>query len=344
MEYQVLIAEDEEVTRNAIVEGLKRRLPGARFYPVKNGVEAVDVAKRQPLKLAFLDIRMPEMNGITAAQKIHEIQGQCQFVFLTAYNDFSYVHSALKLDAVDYLLKPFDQEMLSEAVEKVMRRLEESGGAAKAPGLASGQRVRWLTGAELGQILGGKADPADLPAGTCGIAAAIREPEGGQMQRLRHILTGLDFEGEIRCLCGQTGPALFLIAWGLEEAALREQAERQLRLLEARLRRQFHFQLRCGIGGVFFDEGDLPEACLDAFGQLMLGDESDPVRTSGRAMQGELLDPLVDTVLPACGGDAGFCVDVLKAYLEMADESRDGERLMSELRRRIAGMEREKRL
>lgn len=315
MAYHVLVAEDETVTREAVRAGLSALLPAARVHAVKNGVEAVACAAQYQIGLAFLDIRMPEMNGIVAAQKIRKMQEDCQIVFLTAYNDFEYVRSALKLDAVDYLLKPFDQGTLAEAVHKALERADAAGAdwaAGEDAGLETGgheQRIRWLKEPELEALFGGRLDAALIPAGTCGSIVAMTGPDGAQMPRLRHLLTGLDLGGDIRCLMGRKEQYLFIAAWSLTQGVLQDQLKKQLVLLAARLERQFGVRLLCGISGVFLDDGDIPEACLDAFGQMWACTEQDAVRVSNHVMQGDILD---------AAADAGLSGKGLQAFYDMA--------------------------
>lgn len=300
MGYHILIAEDEEVTREAVRSGLTKILPGAFVHAVKNGLEAVACADKWDIEIAFLDIRMPEMNGISAAQKIREMQPDAQLVFLTAYDDFAYVRSALKLDAVDYVLKPFDQGTLADAVQKVMKRLEAKGeGTGKGePDLREHDKLpQWLDQEDVEALLAGRLSPERIPAGTCGCMVALTGMDDAQMQRLRHMFTGLDLGGDIRCLAGRKDRYLFLAAWSMVRETLQEQVKKQIDMLAARLGKQFGVHLRCGVSGIFFDDGDIPEAGLDAFCQMLRCTGQETVRISSHVMQGELSDAMTDAVV-----------------------------------------------
>ena len=116
MNYQVLIAEDEAVTRNAVHSSLTELLPTADFLLAENGKQAVELAEKNGgVQLAFLDIKMPVMDGIEAARNLRAAWPNCQILFLTAYSEFSYMKEALSIGAVDYLLKPFTQTALAAA-------------------------------------------------------------------------------------------------------------------------------------------------------------------------------------------------------------------------------------
>ena len=84
----------------------------------KNGQEAIDAVHTHRPDLVFLDIRMPEKNGLEAAREIGEA---CHVVFITAYNE--YAVEAFESGAVDYVLKPAERERLELTVARLKKRL-----------------------------------------------------------------------------------------------------------------------------------------------------------------------------------------------------------------------------
>ena len=84
----------------------------------KNGQEAIDAVREHRPDLVFLDIRMPEKNGLEAAREIGEA---CHVVFITAYNE--YAVEAFESGAVDYVLKPAERERLELTVARLKKRL-----------------------------------------------------------------------------------------------------------------------------------------------------------------------------------------------------------------------------
>lgn len=84
----------------------------------KNGEEAVAAVHEHEPDLAFLDIRMPGMTGIEAAQQIGDA---CHVVFITAYNE--YAVDAFEHGAVDYVLKPAEAERLAITVGRLKKRI-----------------------------------------------------------------------------------------------------------------------------------------------------------------------------------------------------------------------------
>ena len=71
---------------------------------------------------------MPGINGIEAAQKIREQDGDCCIIFLTAFDEFAYARSAITVRALDYLLKPYDEQELMLVLEEAMRLTEARMG------------------------------------------------------------------------------------------------------------------------------------------------------------------------------------------------------------------------
>ena len=85
----------------------------------EDGGDALDaIIKLQP-DIAFLDIRMPEINGLDVARAS---DGKCRVVFTTAYDNHAI--EAFKLGAIDYLLKPITEERLQQTISRIQQQLE----------------------------------------------------------------------------------------------------------------------------------------------------------------------------------------------------------------------------
>lgn len=155
--YHILIAEDEYVSRRTIEENLRALLPDAVFHIASDGTEAVACAERQTVHLAMMDIKMPGMDGITAAREIKRLQGACQIIFLTAYSDFGLLQQAMELGAAEYILKPFTKTAVALAVQKALDRKREKN-TAELPGTAGTTEPRSFFQQDAGQILCSIAD------------------------------------------------------------------------------------------------------------------------------------------------------------------------------------------
>lgn len=105
-----------------------------------NGEEGLEVIRRYRPDLIVTDIRMPKLDGIEMLRRLREEGNRAHVVFLTAYSDFSYAQSALKLGAADYLLKPFHDGELEETIARIRSRAQAAAPAAPAaPVLPEGQ-------------------------------------------------------------------------------------------------------------------------------------------------------------------------------------------------------------
>jgi two-component system response regulator LytT len=116
----ILIAEDERLAREELIYLLSKE-PGIRLLPsATNGRELLDFFEQHGPDAVFLDIQMPEMNGIEAAQKLISRKKNLHIVFTTAYEH--YAVEAFGLNAVDYLLKPYDPQRLQETLNRIRKR------------------------------------------------------------------------------------------------------------------------------------------------------------------------------------------------------------------------------
>jgi two-component system response regulator LytT len=138
MTISALIIDDEQLAR----EELKYLLVQVGGVDVvaqgTNGIEAVDLIEEYHPDLVFLDVQMPGLDGFAVIQRLMDRYGpkpgmgngketatMPQIVFATAYDQ--YAVRAFDVNAVDYLLKPFDRTRVSQAVERVRNRM--AGGA-----------------------------------------------------------------------------------------------------------------------------------------------------------------------------------------------------------------------
>lgn len=115
---KTLIVDDEKNARNVLQNFIQSYCPSLDIVDaVKNTAEAKEVLEAHEIDLMFLDIEMPHQNGIDFLNEMHQSQQLLPYViFVTAYNEHAI--QALKLNALDYLLKPVDIEELITAVNK----------------------------------------------------------------------------------------------------------------------------------------------------------------------------------------------------------------------------------
>jgi len=120
---KAMIIEDEFHPREMLLQKLTDNHPDIEIVAVCENAETglVKILQQQP-DLIFLDIQMPEHNGLWLAEQISELgcdSFRCPgIIFTTAYTDAEYLLKAFKLAAIDYLVKPIGVEALAKAIEK----------------------------------------------------------------------------------------------------------------------------------------------------------------------------------------------------------------------------------
>ena len=105
---KVLVVEDEEMIRRGIVLAVDwAALDCVVVGEASNGLEALEAVERLAPSLIITDLKMPQMDGIEMLRQLREQGNNAYVIILTAYDSFTYAQSALRLGAVDFLLKPF---------------------------------------------------------------------------------------------------------------------------------------------------------------------------------------------------------------------------------------------
>ncbi|KAA3602829.1 MAG: DNA-binding response regulator [Calditrichaeota bacterium] len=120
MKISVLVVDDEPLARSKIVNWLKKFDEVAEVQEAQNGFEAVELTQSSKIDLIFLDIQMPEMSGFELLEKIEKLP---LVIFVTAFDKFAI--EAFKVNALDYLLKPFDKERFENAFLRAIDQLKQ---------------------------------------------------------------------------------------------------------------------------------------------------------------------------------------------------------------------------
>ena len=124
--YRVLLVDDEQSERMALAKKIDRYYGDkVEIYHAVNGREAVAMCGEQKNDIVIMDISMPEMNGVMAAKYIRKMDDQCSIIFLSAYDDFEYARNAIKVRALDYLLKPCDMNDLLAVMDTALQKLDK---------------------------------------------------------------------------------------------------------------------------------------------------------------------------------------------------------------------------
>ncbi len=157
----VLVVDDEAPARDELAFLLGQQEAVGRVAQAADSPSALELISRGGFDAVFLDIRMPNLDGLALARLLGQLARPPLVVFVTAYED--YAVEAFGLDAIDYLLKPVRPERLSVTIGRLLRQR----GVASEPRF--GDRVAAISG---GRIL---LVPAER------IRAAVAEDEGASV-------------------------------------------------------------------------------------------------------------------------------------------------------------------
>ncbi|MBI5328077.1 MAG: sigma-54-dependent Fis family transcriptional regulator [Deltaproteobacteria bacterium] len=113
----ILIVDDDNIFRKHISKALMRR--GYRVTSVDNGKEAVRMAADTIFDAAFVDMKMPDMNGIEVVRELKEMQPALKSVILTGYGSIATAVEAMKIGAYNYLIKPCEIEEMESVIRAV---------------------------------------------------------------------------------------------------------------------------------------------------------------------------------------------------------------------------------
>lgn len=117
----VLIIDDEKLA----IDNLKYHLSKFTKLNIIGGFTDVDefmkCLQEEDIQLVFMDIEMPEINGLELAEKVYNNYPNIEIVFATAYNQ--YAVKAFELNAIDYILKPISRKRLETTIERITEKI-----------------------------------------------------------------------------------------------------------------------------------------------------------------------------------------------------------------------------
>ena len=116
----VLVVDDSRSVRDSLQRTLARR--GYRVLTCANGLDAVEILRREDVQVVVADLKMPRMDGMRLLNSARTFRPEVQFVIISAFGTVQKAVEAMKLGAVDFIVKPFRQEVVCGAVQKAVKR------------------------------------------------------------------------------------------------------------------------------------------------------------------------------------------------------------------------------
>jgi DNA-binding response OmpR family regulator len=124
---KLLYAEDEINIRKHHIEYIQSRYD-FEIYEADDGEEALVLFKKHQPDIVLTDITMPKMSGLELAKEIRKISKETKIIALTAHSEKEKLLEALKLNMVNYILKPIERKELRESVDTAIETLQKSKG------------------------------------------------------------------------------------------------------------------------------------------------------------------------------------------------------------------------
>ena len=123
--FRILVVDDELIVRESLKDWLEE--DGFQVEIGASGAEALERLSREAYHLLLLDIKMPGMDGVEVLKRAKEMRPELPVVMMTAYATVETAVEAMKIGALDYLMKPFDPDTLVPLVVKIYEKLERRG-------------------------------------------------------------------------------------------------------------------------------------------------------------------------------------------------------------------------
>lgn len=122
--YTILYAEDDEQVRTNYVLYLENYFKD--IYQAKDGKEALAIYKDKKPDVLLLDITMPEINGLEVAKMVRNTDETTPIIVLSAHSNKEFLFEAIKLNLVDYLIKPINRNEFKSVIENTLKKIDES--------------------------------------------------------------------------------------------------------------------------------------------------------------------------------------------------------------------------
>lgn len=124
--YKVLIVDDEEEIRLGII----KKIPWQKYGFIvvgdaENGKDALECVERLQPDIIMTDIKMPFMDGLELGERVSKISPSTKIIIFSGSDDLQYAHKAIKINVVEYVLKPINSNELIEVLKKLKKTIDE---------------------------------------------------------------------------------------------------------------------------------------------------------------------------------------------------------------------------
>lgn len=202
--YEVLLVDDEEIFLEYMQQAIDWPAYSCHICAsCTNGLKALEYILTCQPDIVFLDINIPNMDGIEVCEKIRAAGLNTSIVITTAHDEFSFAYKAIKMDIVDYMLKPFTTQELKDVLQKVLKRLPSKDSPFHPSETANPKNMKeqWLL-QQIEYYIAAHYIESDLTIGK--IAEALRF-ENSYLRRIYKKATGITITQKNRNASYSTG-------------------------------------------------------------------------------------------------------------------------------------------
>lgn len=124
--YKIMLVDDEEEVRKSIIKKIDWKSAGFDVIgDAENGEDALEKVEQVEPDVILTDIKMPYMDGLTMAEKLRQKFPSVKIVIFSGFDEFEYAKKAIKLNVIEYILKPVNVEELTAILKKIKKNLDE---------------------------------------------------------------------------------------------------------------------------------------------------------------------------------------------------------------------------
>lgn len=125
--YRILLADDEGIMLESLKSLITRNFPGeCEIECAKSGRAVIEISERFRPDIAFMDMQMPGINGISAMQEIRKKNDFTIFIVVTAYDKFAFAKEAINVGVLEYLTKPVNHKVIVDVLMKAMKIVDSN--------------------------------------------------------------------------------------------------------------------------------------------------------------------------------------------------------------------------
>lgn len=166
MDLNLLIVDDEPIIRAGMRRGVDWKSIGiSEVFTAGSGTEALEIMEKKDIFTVITDIRMNGMSGIELTEKIRKQNPDIRVVVMSAYDEFEYAQKSLRLKVDDFLVKPVDEDLLTELVGRFVKEKKEEQERLQMNSLRRrvlGTNETQKLGHVMRKLLNGEADSGQM--------------------------------------------------------------------------------------------------------------------------------------------------------------------------------------